>query len=925
MKLGKFRQSKFGFITALCVMIAALLIDLAGGYAPLNGIFENACHRLGVLSNESKNVLMVYAEPHLLSKGSSSLVDLLNSIQQHGPRSIGVVATGKPRYFQTLDRLPYAQNITVGFPFEQLLSSYGGKVSGKFDTGFSDLRFSSGPIVWAGVAKREQVGVSLGSFERHVVEKIKGPLFKLSEDEFGMTYCGGAGTIARISAEKLVHGSSVRELIHDKVVLIGPDYGMDFALPVPVGGRMSRLELRANMVECLLQNNHTARQSLGGSVLCLALAVLITIQLARQIPWRWSVAGLFAALAAVALVCLIAIWLFHIWLPAALLSTGVALAYCTVISNRLDTLESFIQYWKMRSIVREGHLESRFEEDVWKAIGDSAYQMFQPTRMVMMELLPGATHLKRVRSIGCDYSQIYEKRLDYKRSPYFEALEQNRPIINPHSHFFIATPGLKEVEYVLPMTNGLTVLGIIVIGMDQVKLERWADFETFLARFTEEMSQLIAGSRRESEDDPLNLSWVRRLQKLPEEREFLLIQRNSGKQSDLIERADLAFDGSESAMATFDIYGRAVRRNSNFNRVMQEAQLSISNASCTEIMAALTGRSQNLCRKIFRQAILDERGETLLIDGANTNANSVPRVMYVKPMHLIEEERRASIETHGLLIEIVDGAQFADLSTWSQSLTETIYSQATEHRDNLDTHSKTIANIASQAKSPQEALMNLFGAVGSTVDEIVSVLQQCKELTERNVNGDSSNCFAVEAASIWDSVVQSFDETLDLRSIKMTQSCDVPQIMVWANPLLLKRVFETVIEFLIGNAFDDSELTVKFNGGGQRVVLQVSNQGGGTPIESLRRSLQVVQDAVNQQDSNPEVQNLTPAQSDQLTEIQGWVSQWGGEIGLQSTPDSMTVTINLLKRDPRNDSPDAITDSSLDADTHVPSIGNSEG
>ncbi len=931
MKLGKFRQSKFGLITAFCVMTIVLLIDMAGGFISLDGFFENGCHRIGIPRADAQNVLMVFAEPDMLSSGSSGLVALLEEIHRHSPRAIGVVATGQPRNYQQLDRLPYAKSVTVGFHFDQLLAAPGAKVSSNFQTGFSNLHFANSPVFRNGVALREQVGVQLPSFEFKLAQSARGTPLDLPASEFGVTWCGGRGAIGRIGASALVNGSSVSELIQGKVVIVGPDYGKDFGVSVPVSrgaGRMDRLEVRANLVECLLQGSQTRPLSFSSAIIWVVLVTLISIQLARQIPLRWCLAGVGIVIACVWVCCIISIWLAYVWLPVSMLSAAVFMAYATITVQRFDTVENFVQYWKLRSTVREAHLESRFEEGVWKAIGDSATQMFQPTRMVLLELQPGKNHLKNVCSIGCDYSHIFEKRLDYRRSPYFEAIEQNRPVPISRGPYFIATPGLKEAEFVLPMTNGLTVLGVIVLGMDKKKLAQWTDFEAFLNRFTLEMSQLVAGSRREAEDDLEQQDWFQRLQKLPEEREFIEIQRNSEKQNDLIERAELAFDCSESAMATFDIYGRVIRRNSSFNRMIQEAQLSIARTSCIEIISSLTGRSQNACRKIFREVILEDHSETIMLTDATSGRS--PRVMYVKPMHLIEEERRTSIEMHGLLVEIVDGTPFENLELWDQCLANSLIPVAIEKNQVLDSRRETIRAIGKTAPTPQQALQDLFGSVGHTVDEIVAVLEQCKALTQRKVSEEVDNCFPVDSIAIWHAVIDEFEEPLATRSIRILEAFKPQTLLVKANPLLLDKVFRTAVQFLIDNAFDDSEVAIEFVARKQEVVFFFSNQGGGTPIETLRRSLQAAESSGELSGSKPpgdlSARGLTPAQSDQLAEVETWVAGWGGEVAVECHPHCMSVTIKLPNGEPPNVASRSVPDSlenvpTGDSDAVIPGSG----
>ena len=108
MKLGKFRQSKFGLITAICVMTTVVLINIAGGFAPFNAMFENACHSIGIPRARASSVLMVCASPDLLASGSQDLVNLLDEIHRHSPKAIGLIASAEPRDYQKLDRLTYA-------------------------------------------------------------------------------------------------------------------------------------------------------------------------------------------------------------------------------------------------------------------------------------------------------------------------------------------------------------------------------------------------------------------------------------------------------------------------------------------------------------------------------------------------------------------------------------------------------------------------------------------------------------------------------------------------------------------------------------------------------------------------------------------------------------------------------------------------
>ena len=156
----------------------------------------------------------------------------------------------------------------------------------------------------------------------------------------------------------------------------------------------------------------------------------------------------------------------------------------------------------------------------------------------------------------------------------------------------------------------------------------------------------------------------------------------------------------------------------------------------------------------------------------------------------------------------------------------------------------------------------------------------------------------VDAVSIWRSVISSFEETLTDHSIRIKASFESDEMMVSANPLLLDKVFATAVQLLLEDAFDDSELRVDFTRGTNGISCLFSNEGGGTPIEALRRSLQAAEkndsSAATDSTSDALQQNLTPAQRDQFAEIEGWVVSWGGAVSVVSQPQCMSVTIDLL-------------------------------
>ena len=298
----------------------------------------------------------------------------------------------------------------------------------------------------------------------------------------------------------------------------------------------------------------------------------------------------------------------------------------------------------------------------------------------------------------------------------------------------------------------------------------------------------------------------------------------------------------------------------------------------------------NQSRKIFRDAILNNENDKHLI--ANDDIDDT-MIMHIKPMQLQEDDHRTSIETHGLLLEIVDGKAFKDLLQWNDELSSAIVPQVLRKASELEQATALLQNPASK----EQALTELFGSVGKSVSEIVSILEDCQNLSDRKITELPQNCFLLNIVPIWQSVKIKFSEKLSQRAITISEKFPHQEkIKTIANPILLDKAFSVILQFLLDNAFDDSEIRFEINTTLEGFELRLTNQGGGTPVDTLRKSLNQSSGKTNMKRKEKYV-NLDTAQLDQLREIDEWVSHWNGDFSVHNLPQSITVSVILSSKD----------------------------
>ena len=122
---------------------------------------------------------------------------------------------------------------------------------------------------------------------------------------------------------------------------------------------------------------------------------------------------------------------------------------------------------------------------------------------------------------------------------------------------------------------------------------------------------------------------------------------------------------------------------------------------------------------------------------------------------------------------------------------------------------------------------------------------------------------------------------MDARCIKIVPRLDAGRLEVVANPFLLERIFETILECMTHDASEDAEIIVSSEVVANKAYYHFCDNTGGVPLDDFRRSLDVA--AGSQEDSLEAVSLsvLTPSQIDQFREIESWLEAWDATLSIR--------------------------------------------
>lgn len=887
MKLQALRFSEYGILFTLVVFACAYLLQLAGAFKASDQAIGDLCTQLDQSEDGRKPILLVYADPELLTNSNSRLSELLQSIQQARPAQIGIVAESQLPHSTTIKELSASNQLVVGRYAPQIHTN----ADLGLTQGFIDLSLNGQSIYREHQTTRCFDGSPLPSFETQIVSRISSQRKNLPRGRFGISYSGGNNSLPHVSANDFLSGKVISEMVKDQVVLIGqrmdPTYGI--VTPTTRGSqRMTRLELHGHILNTLLRGDFQTKASPILTGILLALLALIVCQIARQVSTTWLPQTFFVCAALILLGSLVNQSYNSIQVPTSAMLFCLTLGFATASLRRFRILQVAAKYWRLMMDLEQKESNSKPEKS-WELLTDAVSQMFCPSRMVLMELKPNETHLKIVSSIHCDANDIFEKRRDAQRSPYRNAIEAERPIAGGVRYFFEQNSMHDEVEFMVPLIFSAQVLGFMVISMERSALENWKDFENFLTQFANDMSMVLADQRTSEQSNSYGSLGLPRLRSLPEENTLAKIQSEKLEQQNRVQRLNSAFERSESASAICDIFGRILQANSRLVQLLHDLQVVTGESSCVEMISRLTARPIGDCQRMFLQAIMNNRTNQIGIPP--TVDRPYPCIMFVKPLMCKTQQSSGDINYRRVVIEIIEGRAFENITKWQQRLSQDISETADRQMERLQTQLQRLQTQSQELSASKTTIQSL----GDSMDELRNTLSRFQIVTQNHLTEQPKNCFPVNALEIYQSAFENHQQLLESRGIEVVHDFDQDNCLGMANPFLLEKTFAAILDLIAQNAFDRSQMFVSATVIDDKTHFQFRNRGGGTPLQGLRKSLIHVEDSGNDTTSQLEQTNVfAQEQLDRLNEIREWLETWDGSLRIANMADySLNIELTL--------------------------------
>ncbi len=755
------------------------------------------------------------------------------------------------------------------------------------------------PRAESGVHRHAATGLRVGGRELPTLAALAAR--QLGRDPpagpFRVNFNRGPDWIPRVSLERVRSRGLIAELVAGRSVLIGP--GRAAAEPGlhtpanPGGPGMSLLAYQANALDTLLQDRQiratpwTLKLVIFGLIGLLNLVVYQWFNLDRS---SWFTASLVAFYLGAAWLLLHGL---RIWLPVAEIALAQLLMFWLFVRLKLVREDLEMRHTVLR---RMAHLQDymlppdfyRLDEH-WAQVINFVDQTLNLNRVIFLEKVEGDHRVREVKALRCSLDDIDERRRDFERVPYSDAIAEGGPIRLERRLFFADAGEGGFQQYLVPLLFAGEVQGFWAFDVDPQEIESSENFLGNIRNFGNQIAELLYHRHRWIEQRDAETAVFRRFFRLE------AVKASSQEVNELLDLLDnrlqavqAVFDGLGTATIQYDLFGRVVQLNSSMEGFMKEQDLPGYKLTALDLLVRLTGAAQQHARRLLQQVVVERRDfhlPVILQDGQGGRC-----AVHVRPLTAGERatagaESTAPFELAGILFELNResglsrrGEARDQLLEWLRlrlraELGVLLEDEAAQEdlavAAGSDLAWATRATVADSRERPRHRTLR---ADEGDYDRVVALLAVLEKV-QGALTGDRADLAC--AAHPVDLYPLLTSVTAGLRAAaadkRVALDAEVPRLMGLVNacPEQLTSLLRALLEVLLADAAADSAVRVRIEEGDGALLIRFDDAGFGIPDERLQAYLWHPEHEVSE-----EFRALRQA-------VQP-VADWGGEIAVHS-------------------------------------------
>ena len=841
---------KYSFvITSIVMTLVIWVISILGGFSiPDALLYDQYVRSCATVKKQPSEVLLIGVSAEDLSMDTSFWVALVGQLQILKPEKIlflDLPHTISDKFWVQMRR---HKNIVIGVKTKR-----GGTKGKPFSTVPDPDKLAESQIEFAAVtippsyhgihrhqqASYEITGKTYDTIEYKVYRQAVKDNFKHFQKPFLIDFRGKENSLPLIDFDRAVAGGLLPQLTSGKYVIIGlnlDDAERKVSTPITPHKGMTPIRFHGHSLDTLLKDNVIMETAswmtlliiFGIVVINLACYQFISIRMVAWISFPFTLA------------CIVLPWLLllymKIWIPLVEILISNLLSVYFVYRKRSITQELSNQKLLIDTTVklRERYIPESFYDssEHWNQVISMVNQSLDLSRSIFLERIKGDHRVKEVIALNCDIDDISERRRDYERTPYSTAILEGN-LIEIKDRAYLSDTENDEIQYLAPLVFGGIVQGFWAFGIEPKKRSEIDNFQTLIMSFAGQIGELLY--RREqrlllNKDSEQGLSRLLSLE--GSDRVYKKLNTFMAMLDQRLILFESLFRNIGMAVILYDMFGRPALINEAMLKLLKKYGYLPFDMTGIDLCTALTGKSLEEARQLFREVFSHHEQFSLAIPLENDSEKSY--LLKIRPLipdgdkQILEESY--PVQTLGFIFEIIETTDLEKVNRLKSDFLNHIHFKLGRDLQNI-----TLGlSLLMEKKASKEQRKRSLRIMNRRMAEIFNFITETPVQFNKGFGQSYQGKFPLVPSKILSSADRAFKEMAEQKRVKI--ETELPDLVsfVCARPQLLEKSVMTIMEILINDAREGSKIKSTLFEIENQVILNFVNEGFGMPNEDLQ-------------------------------------------------------------------------------------------
>lgn len=783
--------------------------------------------------------------------GSELWIDLIKNLEQNGARQIiflflpsqakddlfKLVSGEKKIFFANSDFTPTNREATPPFPFPAIYDLQTGPVSL--------------PPSQNGVYRTQYLFLDRTTNRQspHLISMAAEGLQRTSSSgtpTFMVNFNGRKiGSQPRIDLELALRGTLLETLISGKTVFIGRKSTLPFSgLQTPVAkdnNLMSPDIYTAYSYDTLINDQSISRCGPFAAILLFILFILGGTVSTHYMRVGLAILSTFSAFILSGLLAWLSFSFALIQIPLAELLLGQFLLILLIVTGKsmLSEEKTRAVAFETKQKVQERLMPANIynSKQYWLQVVGMVSQLLNLDRSIFLERVPGDNRVREVAAANTSLDAISERRRDYQRFPYTEALAENGAI---EVRDYLSAGTEEEHQYLTPLkiTDG-GVLGFWACSISTRQKKLLPELTPMLNTFASQISELLYAREQ----------WQNELKSIQNPMRKLLALEGGGESFDEINNAfallskrlstvETVFDSLGTGAILYDLFGQVVYANQKIVALCREIEASPYKYSGAELVALLSGQEISEVRQLLSDLIFS--GEAITFYTPELGKKSHTYLLTVRSISdnpdtqkNFADEPINAFNVMGILLEIHEVSDMKKV----QKQKEAYFNYSSQAFRGYELSFSPVLEKLKNEVLSQDVQTKLVNFLDTRLNSLFEFIERLRQVMNQDILEMDAQYFPTDCTECLRAAIEKVSP--EATSKKLDFDLQFPDYMApaLAVPEELEIAFKNMIIYLIQDAEPNSTVSVTVHRDNKHIICTLENHGYGMPDHDFQNYL----------------------------------------------------------------------------------------